>query len=137
MVYCRSCGEEIHEADNYCPSCGTQTAPDQNYRSVDEQADQFIELFEGMIDGEIERIAESDVDVSPFLLDQFTFAFKMYIIGLMKGYMTLLLLSGVKDTDNSDVLETDFSPFYEWIVDTVEEREDRIREALEEETETG
>jgi len=134
MVYCRSCGEEIHERDNYCPSCGAQTAPDQNYRSVDEQADQFIELFEGMIDREIENIAESDVVVSPPLLDQFTFAYKMYIIGLMKGYVTLLLLSGDEDTDNSDLLATKFSPFYEWIVDTVEEREDRIREALEEES---
>lgn len=131
MVYCRECGEQIEDSDTYCWNCGTNLEKETDSKSMDERAEKFRSLIEGMIDREIERISKDpDLAVAPPLLDRFAFAVRMYIIGNMKGTVSTLLIGAADDADDVNPVEIDLSPVYEWIVNTVEDREDEIRDGL-------
>lgn len=133
MVYCQECGEEVDESARYSGSCGSRVNRDGDGRSVDEKLEWFWEVVEGMIDREVERIEADDITVHPALADKFVFAQQLYIIGWVKGQIFGLLISSFSQDDEVDEQNLDFSPIYERIVDLVEEREDRIRQGLEEE----
>lgn len=132
MVYCRECGEEIPESSRYCQFCGTRIDQAKNDASTEERVEKFWELVEGMIDREVTRIEENEeLHVDPYLLDQFAFANEMYIIGLIRGRIGALLLTTVIESDELEVENYDLSPVYERIVESVQDREDQIREAME------
>jgi hypothetical protein len=131
MVYCRECGEQIEDSDIYCWNCGTHLEKETDSRSVDERAEEFWSLIEGMIDREIERISKDpDLAVAPPLLDRVSFACRMYIIGLMKGRIGTILIEIADNAKDTEPTEVDFSPIYERIIDAVEAREDEIRDGL-------
>jgi len=131
MVYCWKCGEEIGDPDIYCRDCGTKQESRTDDTDVEAKAEEFWNLIEGMIESEIERIdGNTNLTVSEPLLDSFTFSYKMYVIGLMKGRIGTLLLTSGDKSEGFDVQDADYSPVYEGIVDAVQEREGDIRDAL-------
>lgn len=131
MVYCRDCGEAVEESDVYCWQCGTDLTADADEPAGDELATAFWDMLEWVIDAEIDHIATSEVSVTPPLLDRFTFAYQMYIMGFTKGIVYTVFLSAVDDPEE-DTLDADLSPIYERIVEAVQDRENRLRDGLRE-----
>jgi len=132
MVYCRECGVEVDESDIYCWNCGRDLGEDSDDRSVEQRAEDWWELVERLIDMEVDDIGSSDVEVPPPLLDKFTYAYKMYIIGVMKGRLQIMLWTAAEEHEDSNLDDIDLSPVYQYLKEAVEEREDDIRRHLEE-----
>jgi len=131
MVYCRECGESVEESDIYCWNCGARCGQENRSDDPDENISKFWNLVENLIDSEVNRVRNSeDISVTPALVDRYAFAIEMYIIGLTKGHVTMLLISAFNE-EGRDEDEIDFSKAYSRIIDMVEDREEKIKDALE------
>ncbi|QCC51406.1 zinc ribbon domain-containing protein [Halapricum salinum] len=127
MVYCQHCGEQIAKTDRYCSGCGRK----QEQRSSKEPLEEFFSKIDRLVDRQVDWIATKYPDIEQeILLDEHTFAMQMYVIGLLKGQIGTLILLSADDWDDTDRENIDLDPIYSYLVDTVQEREGNIREAL-------
>lgn len=137
MAYCPECGGAVVDGAAYvCYRCGStlQTLPEFVDGATEEL---FLEVIECLLDREIAKATSElavdvpDADGEPsYRLDRLTDRIATHTIGYGKGFIESTLIG--LEAANEDV-EYDpeiYQSFFDWVAETVEQREAYIRAAI-------
>ncbi|MFC7213041.1 zinc-ribbon domain-containing protein [Saliphagus sp. GCM10025334] len=127
MEYCRTCDEEITDAANYCPHCGTSL---NDKLDSEEGLDKFWNAVDGLVDSQVDGLKDWDLTVPAYMEDEYVLGLRMYVMGNAKGTIRTLILLAADDWDDVDPDDLDLSFVYDRIIQRIDERETDIKAAV-------